>query len=218
MILSVSVFAVLLPAQVFEEDLHCILVGFRQLLDQVFDWVHSLLVVRTFWSRGMDRGSVHKQVQGNLVWQTVVLRCSYSLMALTKSLKDPYVKRGSGSSLKNILSAPVVTWMSSHLLSFKSSFSSDWEECISVYVTVYERGDSADTQASAAIYKPAYVSCLSEGSHTMIYSKAELLDHSQVPTHSVQPINTETCSRWLTRKNNRYHPGSYQTDNSGQKD
>lgn len=48
----------------------------------------------------------------------------YSLMALTKSLKEPYVKSGSGSSLKNILRAPVVTWMSSHLLSFRSTFSS----------------------------------------------------------------------------------------------
>lgn len=37
-----------LPPQVFEEDLHCILVGFGQLLDQVFDHVHSLFVVRTF--------------------------------------------------------------------------------------------------------------------------------------------------------------------------
>lgn len=64
-----------------------------------------------------------------------------------------------------------------------------------MYVTVDERGDSSDTQVSAAIYKPAYVSCLSEVSRTMIYSKAELLDHSQVPTHSVQTINTETCSR-----------------------
>lgn len=58
---------------------------------------------------------------------------SYSLMALTKSLKDPYVKSGSGSSLKNIFRAPVVTWMSSHLLSFRSSFSSGEEESVSVY-------------------------------------------------------------------------------------
>lgn len=60
-------------------------------------------------------------------------RVSYSLIAFTKSLKDPYVKRGSGSSLKNILRAPVVTWMSSHLLSSSSTFSSDgggWREAV----------------------------------------------------------------------------------------
>lgn len=60
-------------------------------------------------------------------------RVSYSLIAFTKSLKDPYVKRGSGSSLKNILRAPVVTWMSSHLLSSRSTFSSDgggWREAV----------------------------------------------------------------------------------------
>lgn len=52
----------LLPLQVSEEELHCVLVGFWQLLDQVFDRVHSLLVVRTFWSRDSDRGN------GAIVW------------------------------------------------------------------------------------------------------------------------------------------------------
>lgn len=52
-------------------------------------------------------------------------RRGHSLMAFTKSLKEPYVKRGSGSSLKNIFRAPVVTWMSSHLLSLRSTFSSE---------------------------------------------------------------------------------------------
>lgn len=39
----------------FEEDLHCILVGFWQLLDQVFDRVHSLFVVRTFCEQRQQR-------------------------------------------------------------------------------------------------------------------------------------------------------------------
>lgn len=58
---------------------------------------------------------------------------NYSLMALTKSLKKAYVKSGSGSSLKNIFRAPVVTWMSSHLLSFRSRFSSGEEVSVSIY-------------------------------------------------------------------------------------
>lgn len=52
-------------------------------------------------------------------------RITYLLIAFTKSLKWLNVKRGSGNSRKNILSAPVMTWISSHLLSFKSSFSSE---------------------------------------------------------------------------------------------
>lgn len=63
---------------------------------------------------------------------------NYSLMALTKSLKKLYVKSGSGSSLKNIFRAPVVTWMSSHLLSFRSRFSSGEEE----YDSVYEQNEN----------------------------------------------------------------------------
>lgn len=103
----------------FEEGLHGVLVGFGQLLDQVFDRVHSLFVVRTFCSR--DRELLpHKESAP--VWQQA--DHDYSLMALTKSLKNPYVKSGSGSSLKNIFRAPVVTWMSSHLLSLRSSCSS----------------------------------------------------------------------------------------------
>lgn len=37
-----------LPAQVFEQSLHCVMIGFRQLLDQVFDGIQSLLVVGAF--------------------------------------------------------------------------------------------------------------------------------------------------------------------------
>lgn len=63
-------------------------------------------------------------------------------MALTKSLKNPYVKSGSGSSLKNILRAPVVTWMSSHLLSFRSNFSSVGERRKCYKKTANERRDT----------------------------------------------------------------------------
>lgn len=115
----------------FEEGLHGVLVGFGQLFDQVFDRVHSLFVVRTFCSR--DRELLpHKK--SATVWQQAGY--NYSLMALTKSLKKPYVKSGSGSSLKNIFRAPVVTWMSSHLLSFRSSFSSGDKRSVSVYERV----------------------------------------------------------------------------------
>lgn len=48
----------------------------------------------------------------------------YLLIASTNCSKKQYGNRGSGSSLKNILSAPVTTWMSSHWLSSKFSFSS----------------------------------------------------------------------------------------------
>lgn len=51
-------------------------------------------------------------------------------MASTNWSKKPNGKSGSGSSLKNIFSAPVTTWMSSHWLSSKFSFSSGktWRE------------------------------------------------------------------------------------------
>lgn len=48
----------------------------------------------------------------------------YLLIASTNCSKKQYGNSGSGSSLKNILSAPVTTWMSSHWLSSKFSFSS----------------------------------------------------------------------------------------------
>src|SRR4029434_2648326 len=45
-------------------------------------------------------------------------------MALRNSWKSVYVKRGSGSSRKNILRAPAVTWISSHFPSCRSTRSS----------------------------------------------------------------------------------------------
>lgn len=55
-----------IPLQVFEEDLHCVPVGFWQLLDQVFDCVHALFVVRTFWSG--DRDGYPTQNKSVIVW------------------------------------------------------------------------------------------------------------------------------------------------------
>lgn len=113
---------------------------------------------------------------------TVTLRRCYSLMAFTKSLKDPYVKSGSGSSLKNILRAPVVTWMSSHLLSFRSTFSSDGTD------RQRDRG-----QVSQVTYHMTYSrAAVQSRDRTVIDGKAELLDHRQVPAHSVQAVDAET--------------------------
>lgn len=50
--------------------------------------------------------------------------CGYLLIASTNRSKKLKGKSGSGSSRKNIFSAPVTTWMSSHWLSSKFSFSS----------------------------------------------------------------------------------------------
>lgn len=64
-------FFTVLPPQVFEEDLHCILVGFWQLLDQVFDHVHSLFVVRRFCKQ-RQRCFYSTREYGATVWQPVV--------------------------------------------------------------------------------------------------------------------------------------------------
>ena len=89
------------------------------------------------------------------------------------------MKSGSGSSLKNIFRAPVVTWMSSHLPSFRSSFSSGEKKSVSVHgfqsVFVCVCVQSSDT---AATYNPGHSSGMSKVRLTMIYSKAEFLDHS----------------------------------------
>lgn len=60
----------------------------------------------------------------NRLFHQLLLYLMYLLIASTNCSKKQYGNSGSGSSLKNILSAPVTTWMSSHWLSSKFSFSS----------------------------------------------------------------------------------------------
>ena len=111
-------------------------------------------------------------------------------MASTKSSKNPYVKSGSGSSLKNILRAPVVTWMSSHLLSSRSTVSSDGRGGRQAETTRFQYNKPPD---GGHVELGLAGGGDWELNSTVIHCKAKLLDHCQVPTDSVQAVNVQTC-------------------------
>lgn len=83
------------------------------------------------------------------------------------------MKSGSGSSLKYIFNAPVVTWMSSHFPSCRLTFSS---------------GHKGSAQPGL---RPGIGGSGRE--LTVVDGVAQLLYDGQVPANSVQPVDAETC-------------------------
>lgn len=88
--------------------------------------------------------------------------------------------------------------MSSHLLSFRSSFSSEEverSECVCVWCVFYASAVALGTCNECLTPPPSL---------TMIHSEPELLDHRQVPTDSVQAVHVQTCGGgkelWVKKK------------------
>lgn len=83
------------------------------------------------------------------------------------------MKSGSGSSLKYIFKAPVITWMSSHFPSWRLTFSSEHKRS----------GQPSQTGWNSRTNQQL----------TVIDGVAQLLYNGQVPADSVQPVNAQTC-------------------------
>lgn len=93
--------------------------------------------------------------------------------------------------------------MSSHLLSFRSTFSSrevESSECVCFICLRVWCVFCASAVASGTCNE-----CLTPHlSPTVIHSEPELLDHRQVPADSVQAVHVQTCGRgkelWVKKK------------------
>lgn len=93
------------------------------------------------------------------------------------------MNRGSGSSLKYIFRAPVVTWMSSHFPSCRFTFSSVAQDKCSKSER-HQRANDQRCEKSHVRLK----------SLTVIDGEAQLLYDGQVSADPVQAVDAQTCS------------------------
>lgn len=115
-----------------KKKLHCIVVCQRKGFDQLVNTWQLFVVIRKSWKKHQMwiyhqscRSNYTKMDDNDVCWIKNGIRFFQKslLMAETNLLKWLKGKRGSGSSLKNNFSAPVMTWTSSHWPSSRSSSS-----------------------------------------------------------------------------------------------